>query len=475
MYVSGERANLDFNDLRVSDTRSVQEAGKAVRGIGLTVADPAGAPNIGVTRAIISRSHAYGVLVDGPGAQVSLTDASVLSTQAVDAPARAGGVVFVNQAPATQASGGLLTLTRVKLDDNADTGASVSGPGIELDLSDVSVSNTRALTSGQAGGGLAAQGGAILSGVRVSLANNARTGVVVEGSGTALDLADLVVSDTQPSSGSGPSGEGMKVVGGEAQIKNGSFLRNAAAGVWAAQGANVDLTDVVLDETQAPSGGSGVGIDVIGATLTGQRLTLSKSHGLGLSASLGAQVTIQDVSISGTQAAAIAGRGVEVSSGSKVELNRVTIAGTPDYAVLAAGPDAQTPGLLAQFPQSAALPAQTSLALYDLSVHDVAGGLAALPGAALDLDTFDIRGSQVVGMQLVEGATLTAVGGNITGNPVGVNVQGGTSIDLSKAFDKVVVSGNQVDRGTKELPVPALSDVLGRSGAGLESQTIQSP
>jgi len=111
-----------------------------------------------------------------------------------------------------------------------------------------------------------------------------------------------------------------------------------------------------------------------------------------------------------------------------------------------------------------------------LSVHDVAGGgIAALPGAALDLDTFDIRGSQVVGLQLVEGATLTAVGGNITGNPVGVNVQGGTSIDLSKAFSKVVVSGNQVDRGTKELALPALSDVLSRSGAGLESQTIQSP
>jgi hypothetical protein len=429
-----------------------------------------------VTRALIAQSHAYGVLVNGPGPQVVLTDVSVVETQAVDAPARSGGILFVNSAPAGQASGGLLTLARTRIDDNADSGASVSGPGIELDLSDVSISNTRALSNGQAGGGLTAQNGAVLSGQRVQLANNAHTGVVVEGTGTALDLTDLVVSDTQPSSASGPSGEGLKVVGGVAVIESASFLRNSSAGIWAAQGANVDLTDVVLDETQARAGGSGVGIDVIGATLTGQRITLSKSHGLGLSASLGAQVTIQDVSISGTQAAAIGGRGVEVSSGAKVELNRVSISGTPDYAILASGPDAQTAGLLAQFPQSAALPTQTTLNLYDLSVHDSGGGgLALLPGAVLELDTFDIRSSQVVGMQLVEGATVKAVGGSIAGSPVGVNVQGGTSIDLTKALENVVFSGNQADRGTQNLPVPALSDVLGRSGDGLEPQTIQSP
>jgi Right handed beta helix region len=472
VFITGAKAKLDITDLRITDTRSVQDAGKAVRGMGVVVmdqSDPAGAPPaVDITRGIIAQSHDHGVLVTGPGPQVFLTDVSIVETQAADLPARSAAISFVNSAPATQPAGGLLSLERTTIDDNADSGASVSGPGIELDLTDVSISNTRALATGEAGAGLSAQNGSVLSGARVQLINNAQTGVAVEGTGTKLDLTDLVVNDTQPTSAAGPSGEGLKIVGGVAIIESASFLRNASAGVWAAQGANVDLTDVVVDETQAPPGGSGVGLDVIGAKLTGDRVTLSKSHGLGLSAALGSQVTIQDLNITGTLAAAIAGRGVEVSSGSTVELNRTLIAGSPDYALLVSGPDAQTAALLARFPQSSALPAQTTLNLYDLSVHDAGGGgLAALPGAALELDTFDIRSAAVVGMQLVEGATLKAAGGNITSNAVGVNVQGGSTSDLTKAVEQVVVTGNQVDRDTRDLPVPALSDVLSRTGNGL--------
>jgi hypothetical protein len=477
VYVSGALTNLDFTDVRISDTRSVPDAGKAVHGIGFVVTDPAGAPSIGLTRGIISQSREYGVLVNGPGPQVVLTDLSVTGTEAVDAPARSGAVLFVNPAPASQAADGLLTLERTKLDDNVDSGASVSGPHIELDLTDVSISNTKPLASGEAGAGLLAQNGAVIEGTRVQLANNAHTGVAVEGTGTEVTLQDLIVNDTQPASPSGPSGEGLKVVGGSVSIDYASFLRNAAAGVWAAQAATVELNDVSIDQTQAPAGGSGVGIDVIGANLTGDRVTISNSHGLGLSAALGSQVQLNDVSISGTLAASIAGRGVEVGSGSTVELNVVSITGSQDYAVLASGPDDKTAGLLAQFPQPAALPAQTTLNLYDLSVHDTgAGGLAVLPGTTLDMDTFDIHASSgAAGMQLVDGATVTAIAGNITGNPIGVNVQGGSSIDVSKAITKTVIQGNKKDKDTQSLPRPALSDLLARSGDRLQPQAINSP
>jgi hypothetical protein len=188
-------------------------------------------------------------------------------------------------------------------------------------------------------------------------------------------------------------------------------------------------------------------------------------------------VTLQDVNISGTAAASIAGRGVEVGSGSTVELNRVSITESQDYALLVSGPDDKTAGMLAQFPQAAALPDQTKLALYDLSVHDTgAGGLAVLPGAALDLDTFDIHASSgAAGLQLVGGATVTAVAGNITSNPIGVNVQDGSSIDVSKAITKTVIKGNQKDSDTQSLPVPALSDLLARSGDRLQPEAINSP
>jgi hypothetical protein len=475
VYVSGALTNFDFTDVRISDTRSVTDAGKAVHGIGFMVTDPAGAPAVGLTRGLISKSREYGVLVNGPGPQVFLTDVRVTGTEAVAAPARSGAILFVNPAPATQAADGTLTLERTTLDDNADSGASVTGPHIELDLTDVIITNTKPLASGEAGAGLLAQNGAVLSGTRVQLANNAHTGVAVEGAGTELDLQDLIVNDTQPTSASGPSGEGLKVVGGSALIDHASFLRNAAAGLWAAQAATVELRDVVFDQTQAPPGGAGVGIDVIDANVTGERVTISNSHGLGLSAALGAEVSLQDVNISSTQAASIAGRGVEVGSGSTVELNVISITGSQDYAVLVSGPDDKTAGMLAQFPRDTALPDQTKLALYDLSVHDTgAGGLVVLPGAALELDTFDIRASSgAAGLQLVEGATVSAIAGNITSNPIGVNVQG--SIDVSKAITKTVIKGNQKDRDTQALAVPALSDVLTRSGDRLQPQAINSP
>jgi hypothetical protein len=78
-------------------------------------------------------------------------------------------------------------------------------------------------------------------------------------------------------------------------------------------------------------------------------------------------------------------------------------------------------------------------------------------------------------MQLVDGATVTAIAGNITGNPIGVNVQGGSSIDVSKAITKTVIQGNKKDKDTQSLPLPALSDLLARSGDRLQPQAINSP
>ncbi|MEY2933752.1 MAG: hypothetical protein RL033_4501, partial [Pseudomonadota bacterium] len=408
VYVSGARVDVNLTDLRITDTRSITENGKAVRGIGLVVAAPEGAPAVGVTRGLIAHSHEYGVFVSGPGPQVFLTDTSVVDTQAVDAPARAGGILFVNAAAAAPSAGALLNLERTIVRDNADSAVAISCGGIEAIFADVSILNTLALANGSATGGLTVQGGVDLDGTRVLVAGNVRAGISVDGVSTKAVFGDLVINDTTAVAGSATSGEGLKVVGAAVSVDRGSLLRNTASGVWAAQNANLVLNDVAIDETQAPNTGSGVGIDLVGARLKAARLTVSKSHGLALSVALGSAVTVNDLNITGTEASAIGGRGVEVSSGSQVELNRVAVAGSKDYAVLVAGPDGGTPALLSQFPRldGTALPTETKLGLFDLSVHEAGGGgLAVLPGANLELDTFDIRTSSVVGMQLLEGAT----------------------------------------------------------------------
>ncbi len=481
VYISGPRLDVDLNDLRISDTRPVTVDGKAVRGVGLLVSDPEGAPAVGVNRGIIAQSGEYGVLVSGPAPQVFLTDVSVLETRGADPAARSGGILFVNSTAMTSASAaGLLNLDHVIVRDNLDSGVAVSGAGVEVTLADVNISGTRALESGAATAGLTLQAGVVADGTRVVLAGNAGTGIFVDGGGTEALLGDVLVSDTASSvsaTSGAASGEGLKVVGATVSVERGALLRNSTSGIWAAQGANLELFDVAIDETQAPAGGAGVGIDVVGARLTADRLSVSRSHGLALSVSLGSIANINDLNIAATEASTIGGRGVEVSSGSQVELNRVAISGSKDYALLAAGPDSGTPALLAQFPRrdGTPLPAETKLGLFDLSVHEAGGGgLAALSGASLELDTFDIRTSSVVGMLLLEGAKLTASTGMITSNPVGVNVQG-SGIDLAEVFDDVVVTMNQVDRDTQSLPVPAPSDVLGRSDGRLQTLAILPP
>ncbi|HKO91284.1 MAG TPA: hypothetical protein VJU61_09040, partial [Polyangiaceae bacterium] len=186
------------------------------------------------------------------------------------------------------------------------------------------------------------------------------------------------------------------------------------------------------------------------------------------------------------------GRGVEVTSGAAVILNRAIVASSRDYAVVVAGPDpAQLTRLLDQFPRGSQgpLPERTTLELYDVSIHDTlvaacaesscadaagGGGIALLSGASLELDTFDIRSSALVGMQVLPGATLAAKTGTITKNAAGVNVQG-SGVDLSKSFDDVRVTGNDVDNDTRELPAPAISDLLGRSAGRLDAQPVSSP
>jgi hypothetical protein len=328
----------------------------------------------------------------------------------------------------------------------------------------------------------------------VAVTGNARAGVSAE-TGSDLDFTDLLIADTLPAGSGGPSGVGLKVVGATVRVERASLLRNVASSIWAALAANVELYDVALDETQAASNGStGVGIDVVSSTLSGERVSIAHTHGLGLSASLGAQLDLTDLSITETEAepSLFGGRGVEITSGAQASLNRAIVASSRDYAIVVAGPDpAQLPTLLAQFPRDAQgpLPELTKLELYDTSIHDTlvaecavsscadaagGGGIALLSGAALTLDTFDIRSSALVGMQVSAGATLDAQKGTITANAAGVNVQG-SGIDLTKSFTDVKVVGNQVDEDKRELLAPAISDLLGRSSGPLDSPAIESP
>jgi hypothetical protein len=491
LFVSGASAQVDATDLRVGDTHAVADSGKTARGIGVTVTDPSGAPTLGLSRAIIDQSQNYGLLVSAPGAAVTLQDVTVSNTQAVQT-GRSGGILLLNDTP-TQATASL-DLTRVLIDGNADTGFAASGTTSQITLQDVAISNTAAGTNPDLGGALFAYAGASLIGQRVTLTRNAHGGVGVDGTGTDVELSDLLVADTSAGSGSTPSGEGLEVVTGKAVLNGASLVRNAAAAVWAAQGADVEINDTVIADTAAapPDSGIGIGIELIGAKLVGTGVSVARSAGLGISAALGSDLTLTDLSISATNPApSLAfGRALEVTSGSSATLTRADIADSRDYAVFVSGPDATSTSMLEQYPRAAgALPSVTSLVFDDSSIHNTqsaacvdsscgssagGGGIGALSGASLNLDTFDIRSNTLVGLQLLEGATLVAARGLLTSNAVGVNLQS-SSIDLTKSLTDVTVSKNKTDNATQNMPAPVASDLLGRSAGRLDMPAIPSP
>jgi hypothetical protein len=492
-FVSGAASKVDLIDLRIGDTQAVTVGGQSALGIGFTVTDPAGAPEVNINRALIDQSHNYGLVVNAPAAAVTLQDVSVTNTQSVTA-GRGGGILFLNQGTASATTNASLDLTRVVVGGNYDSGITAVGPHTELTMQDVSITDTSAANTPDVGAGLVSQGGASVSGQRVAVLRSAHGGVAVDGATSFVELADLLVADTTAAASDVVSGEGLKVVAGKAVLNGASLLHNSGAAIWAAQGANLEAYDVVISDTQPvpAASGLGVGIDLVGAKLIGERLSLARNTGLGVSVGLGSDATLSDLSVTQTapDPAQSLGRGLEVSSGSVASLTHALVANNRDYAIVAAGPDAAARSMSSEFPRSAGpLPDVTTLTVDDSSIHDTlaaacaasscaasagGGGIGVLSGAALDLDTFDIRTSPLVGLHVLQGAKLTAARGEVTANGLGVNVQD-SGIDLTKSLTDVDVSKNQTNTGTKDLPAPSLSDLAGRSAGRLAIPAVPSP
>lgn len=493
VFLRGAALNVNLTDLRIADTQAVDVGGQSALGIGFTVTDPAGAPQVNVSRGLIDQSHNYGLVVNAPAAGVQLQDVTVSNTQSVQA-GRGGGILLWNPGDASAQTSASLDMTRVVVGSNYDSGITVAGPNTELTMQDVNITDTGAATTPDVGAGLVAQGGASVTGQRVAVSRSTHGGVGVDGATTSVELSDLLVADTTAADSDVVSGEGLKVVAGSAILNGASLLHNSGASIWAAQGANLEAYDVVISDTQPvpAASGLGIGIDLVGAKLLGERLSLARNTGLGVSVGLGSDATLSDLSVSQTapDPAQSFGRGVEVSSGSVASLTHALLANNRDYAILAAGTDAAAKAMLSEFPRSSGpLPDVTTLTVDDSSIHDTlaaacaqsscsdnagGGGIGVLSGGALDMDTFDIRTNPLVGLQVLSGATLTAAHGEVTGNGVGVNVQG-SGIDLTKSLTDVDVSKNQTSDGTKELPAPATTDLPGRSAGRLAIPAVPSP
>jgi hypothetical protein len=307
--------------------------------------------------------------------------------------------------------GASVGVSRATFTDNREGGIAALDSGTTLVLNDVLVRATQAQESdGGFGAGLSVENGAAVDASRAVFDRNHALGVNVTGAGTTLRLADIVVSDTQPRESEGGYGTGMNAWGG-AQVDGTrvAVLRNRADGVVAyGAGTTFSLTDAVITDTtsDAKDGRFGRALDVSGgARLSVMRGVFERNQDLGVfAADLGTLVTLTDVVVDDT-------------------LGQICEAtGSCDWVATSA--------------------------------------VGAHYGAHVDARRFIFAHSALMGVQLHEGGTADLHEGEISGCPIGANVQT-EGFDVGRLADRVVYHDNGVNLDGSALPVPQPGDPLG--------------
>jgi hypothetical protein len=242
-------------DVSVSHTRPT--AGTEEAGRGIEVRERAHAD---VTRAFLLSNREVGVLVR-QAASAELSDIAVRNTSPRGSDGRLGDGLLV-------AEGSTVVVRRALLGRNHEAAVAAHGEGTRLELSDVTVQDTRPVIMGvEIGGiGLAAQDGADLRVTRALVERCTHAGVLAD--------AATVVRETAALDPTGLFGRGLVAQRG-ARVEGTRLLfdRNHEAGLTAAlAGTSVTLSEVTIRETlERPcaddvcrGAGAGIGAGVYG-------------------------------------------------------------------------------------------------------------------------------------------------------------------------------------------------------------------
>jgi hypothetical protein len=430
-------------------------------GAGVLVGDGARATLDGV---VVERNRDLGLWIYGEGTEATLTDVVVRETMG----RRLDGYYGVGLEVSL---GARATVRRALFDRNTETSAWALGAGTRLTLSHVVIRDTRARSgTGQHGQGLVAQEGAVVDVSRALLAGNRSSAVSGLDPGTRVILADLVVRGTRGQELDQRFGSGLVISGGaEAEVLRALFERNTTDGVRATQaGTSLSLSDVVISDTRSQEldGMFGIGLVVgEGARAEATRTILVENRYAGLVAfGQGTEADLDDLSVHdtlGQELNGLGGRGVEVVLGASVTLERAALERNRDVGlfVFGAGTDVSASNL-------------TVAETMAVRSGDDGTGLASLAGAHVEADDFLVRGSALCGVMLARGrdpdtglpvaggGTAAFGAGEVSGNPVGVNVQT-PGVDLGELLERVLLRGNGRDLDTTELPTPDLGPPMG--------------
>lgn len=345
---------------------------------------------------LIARAEGMGLLVLD-GASVTLRTVVVRGTR----PRRSDG--GLGRGIELQ-SGAQVTGARVVIEANLELGVVTWDPATLLSLTDVAIRDTEGrAVDGRLGRGLLVQAGSAVELTRVVIERNREVGVLAWEPGTRLTLVDVVVRDTRARASDGAMGHGLQVNdGARAEVTRGLFARNRTASIVAAEvGTRLTLTDVVIRDTR------------------------------------------------GRESDSRMGRGLQVQTGAAAEAVRLSLERNLDVGIFASG--AQTTVVLADV---AIMETREQACAVSTCLGFGAGmGIASATGAAVELTRFLISRSALAGAQLVRDGEMDLHQGEVSSNPVGVNVQT-EGFDVNRLLDRVRYQNNGVNLDASALPVP---------------------
>ncbi len=387
----GSETNLRATDTVVRDT--LPSALDDDFGFGLQLLEGARAE---LLRVALERNRTGGLFVADSGTDLAATDVVVRDTQPSGFDDAFGRGLDVG-------SGARVSVNRGSFERNHDIGVRVTGAQTELLASDLIVRGTLSRASDETGGfGLQVDSGARVQIERTVFARNRTNGVVVAGVSTTVVARDLAIRDTLPREVDDDWGLGLVVRdGAQVEIERAALERNRAIGVFIA-GIESRLTaaDVAVQGmlSLASDGTMGEGLIVFDfATVILRRASFRRSRGIGVAAVGDAALTAEDLVVEGT----IVQDCVE--------------GGCPEEAW--------------------------------------ADGILAADDATIEATRLISSDNHRCGVQPATGGTADLHEGEISHNPIGVNVQT-EGFDLTRLQDRVVYIDNDLDLDSGLLPVP---------------------
>lgn len=446
LLAGGQGTLIELSDASVRDT--LGEASSGFYGYGLSSYDSA---RIQAQRVTLERNRTSGTNAE-TGGVVVLADAVVRdSLPSTNQPLLGVGGFAL--------AGGRLELRRVLVQHNRFAGLRVYGALSVLDLTDVVVRDTLEVgTSGGQGSGIVASVESRVQGARIALEHNRRAGLAAQGVKTVIDVEDVTVLGTSGTTAEAFGGLGISVLtGGQVTVRRALLDDNQCEAIGAADdGSVLTLSDVTVRNTRAcldGEGGEGLVVSKAHASVTRGLFENNQSAAI-LAGNAGTLLTLTDVtardtashlSLGGTYGEF--GESLHAQQGAQVEVSRVVFERSHEvgvfvsYGARISGTDVVIRDTLEVLCPPASCLAQGGI------------GAAAVEGGSLVLSVFSIIRSAHLGLELAKAGTADLQSGEISENPIGVNIQS-PDFDLARIQRDVVFRDNVQTLNSALLPLP---------------------